>query len=326
MLLQLAVQVHDIQDIHQLSLVLMKPLDLHIKNGSRIDIDAVVFLDVLCQTNLVLVLDVHELLLRLLIVSVELHLRNLRKIRDPLVPDMIRHPVREKLITVQKEPALRDSIRLVVELLRHHFVEILQRLLLQDLRVQLCDAIDRVARNNRQVRHPHLSIVDDSHLCDLVLVARVPLLHLRDEAAVDLLDDLINTWKESREQLDWPLLKRLRHDGVVCVGDCLRGDLPRLIPAQAFLIEKNAHQLGDSDRWMRIVHLEGCLLIELVDVAVLSLVLRNRLLDGRGDKEILLLEPQLLTGIVVVVRVKNLDDVARQILLLNRLLVVTLVK
>ena len=77
---------------------------------------------------------------------------------------------------------------------------------------------------------------------------------------------------------------------------------------------------------MRIVHLEGCLLIELVDVAVLSLVLRNRLLDGRGDKEILLLEPQLLTGIVVVVRVKNLDDVARQILLLNRLLVVTLVK
>ena len=59
---------------------------------------------------------------------------------------------------------------------------------------------------------------------------------------------------------------------------------------------------------------------------MLSLVLRNRLLDGRGDKEILLLEPQLLTGIVVVVRVKNLDDVARKILLLNRLLIVALVK
>ena len=78
----------------------MEPLDLHIENGSRIDIDAIVFLNVLRQTNLVLVLDVHELLLRLLIVSVELHLRDLRKIRDPLIPDMFRHPVREKLVAV----------------------------------------------------------------------------------------------------------------------------------------------------------------------------------------------------------------------------------
>ena len=77
---------------------------------------------------------------------------------------------------------------------------------------------------------------------------------------------------------------------------------------------------------MRIVHLEGCLLIELVDIAVLSLVLCNRLLNRRGDEKVLLLEPQLLAGIVVVVRVKNLDDVARQVLLLDRLLVVTLVK
>ena len=77
---------------------------------------------------------------------------------------------------------------------------------------------------------------------------------------------------------------------------------------------------------MCIVHLEGCLLIELVDIAVLSLVLGNRLLDRRGDEEVLLLEPQLLAGIVVVVRIKNLDDVARQVLLLDRLLVVALVK
>ena len=304
----------------------MEPLDLHIENRSRIDINAVVLLDVLRQTNLVLILDVHELLPCLLVVSVELHLRDLRKIRDPLVPDMVCHPVREKLVAVQKEPALRDTVRLVVELLRHHFVEVLQRLLLQDLRVQLSNAVDRVARDNCQVRHPHLSVIDDSHLCDLVLVARVLLLHPRDEAAVDLLDNLINTRKKSREQLDRPLLKRLCHDGVVCVGDCLRGDLPRLIPAQAFLVKQNAHQLGDSDRRMRIVHLEGCLLIELVDIAVLSLVLCNRLLNRRGDEKVLLLEPQLLAGIVVVVRVKNLDDVARQVLLLDRLLVVTLVK
>ena len=63
--------------------------------------------------------------------------------------------------------------------------------------MQLCDAVDRVTRDNCQVRHPHLSVVDNSHLCDLVLVARVPLLDLHDEAAVDLLNDLIDTRKES---------------------------------------------------------------------------------------------------------------------------------
>ena len=58
------------KDVHELSLVLVKTFYLNIEDGTRIDIDAVVLLDVLCKTDLVLVLDVHELLLALLVIHI----------------------------------------------------------------------------------------------------------------------------------------------------------------------------------------------------------------------------------------------------------------
>ena len=50
----------------------MQTLYLYIKDGTRIYIDSIVLLDVFCQTDLVLILDVHELVLTLLIIHIQL--------------------------------------------------------------------------------------------------------------------------------------------------------------------------------------------------------------------------------------------------------------
>ena len=53
----LIVQVHHVQDIQQLALVLMQTLDLHIEDGIRIDLDTGVFQNIIRQTLLVRAFD-----------------------------------------------------------------------------------------------------------------------------------------------------------------------------------------------------------------------------------------------------------------------------
>ena len=77
---------------------------------------------------------------------------------------------------------------------------------------------------------------------------------------------------------------------------------------------------------MGIVQLERRLLIELADVVMVSLITGNGLLHAGGDKEILLLQTQLLACHMVVVGVQNLYQQLRQVLFLHGLLIIALVK
>ena len=71
MRLELVIQVHHMEDVQQLALVLMQALHLHVKNGARVYFNAVVLTDILCQAQLILIFDVHELLLCLLILRID---------------------------------------------------------------------------------------------------------------------------------------------------------------------------------------------------------------------------------------------------------------
>ena len=166
------------KNIQKLTLVFVKSLYLHIKDGTGINLDAVMLGNILSQTDLVAVLDIHKLLLCLLVLRIDLHLCDVRQIGDPLVSDMLRHPVCKQWVAMQEESSLCDAVSLVVELLRHHFVEILQLLLLQDLRMQSCHTVYGIACHDCQTRHVYLSVVHDRHLTDLLLIAGILLLYL----------------------------------------------------------------------------------------------------------------------------------------------------
>ena len=197
--------------------------------------------------------------------------------------------------------------------------------------MQSCHTVDRVAGDDCHICHLHLSVIDDRHLADLLLYIHagyiaVLLLNVDDESAVDLFHDLVDSRKQSGEQFDGPFLQCFRHDGVVGVSTGLGGDLPRFLPGQIIIIHQHTHQFCDRYGRMGIVQLEGNLLIELMDIVMLSHVLLYCFLYGCGDEEVLLLQTQLLTCIMIVIGVQNLYDITCQVLLLYRLLVITLVK
>ena len=218
------------KDVHELSLVLMQTFYLNIEDGTRVNVDSVVFLDVLRKTDLVLVLNVHEFLLALLIIHINRKLLNIGEISDPLISDLVGYPVCKQRIAVKQETSLGDTVCFVIKFLRHHLIEITKFLFLKDLCVKLRNTVYREAADNRKVSHADLSVVDDRHSADLLVVARISLLDLSYKAAVDLLNDLVNTRKQTGEQLNRPFFKSLSHDGVVCVRTGLCCDLPCLIP------------------------------------------------------------------------------------------------
>ena len=197
--------------------------------------------------------------------------------------------------------------------------------------MQSGNAVDRVAGNDRHVSHLHLSIIQDRHLADLLLYVNaeyvgISRLNLLYKTAVDLLDDLVNSGQKSLEQINRPLFQCLGHNCMVRVRTGSRRNVPCLIPAEIVIVHQDTHQLGDCHRGMRIVQLEGYLLRELVNIFMFAHELLHRLLHGCGDEEILLLQAQLLTCIVVVIGVKHFHDVSRKVLLLHRLAVVSLVE
>ena len=106
-----------------------------------------------------------------------------------------------------------------------------------------------------------------------------------------------------------PALQRLLKHGVVGIGEAAAGDVLSLVPAQALLIDQDAHELGDGQRRMRIVDVEDNLIRQHVPVgAVYLLEVVQSVLNRRGGQEILLLEAQLLAFLVVVLRIQNLRD------------------
>ena len=78
---------------------------------------------------------------------------------------------------------------------------------------------------------------------------------------------------------------------------------------------------------MRIVQLERNLLVQMVNVSIMLLiVLLDGGLYGSRDEEVLLAKTKLLTREVVVVRIEDLDDITRHVLVLYGCLVVTLIE
>ena len=231
MLLDLVVQIHDMQDIQELTFVLMQTLHLHVEDRARVNVNSVVLLDIFCKTYFVLILDLHELASCALILHIRFQFRDLGQVCDPAVADLVCDPVCEQRIAVREETSLRDTVRLVVELLRHHLIKILELLMLQDLCMELGNTVYGESGDDRHIRHAHLPIHKDRHLLHFILIARIHLADFDKEPAVDLLHDLVDTGQKLGEKVDRPFFQRLSHDRMVGVRTGLCRHIPRLFPA-----------------------------------------------------------------------------------------------
>ena len=314
-------------DIEQLSLVLMQTLYLYIKDKVRAEFDMVMLLDILDQTELVLILDLAELFACLGILCQRGNALDLGQIGDPGIgAQLLCYPVSQKRIAVQEESSLGDAVCLVIELLRHHLIEVAQLTVLEDFSMQSCNTIYGEAAHDRHIGHADLTLVKDGHVLDLAVLVGILLLDLLHESAIDLIHDLVYTGKQTHEQVYRPFLQGFRHDGVVGVCAASGYDGPCVIPFQVIIIYKDTHQLRYSYRRMGIVELEYSALGQLVNIVMGCHKTLYNLLQGCRYEEILLLETKLLAAVVVIIGIKNIYDRLCQILLLYRLGVVTLVK
>jgi hypothetical protein len=123
-----------------------------------------------------------------------------------------------------------------------------------------------------------------------------------------------------------PLLQRLRHQGVVGIAHGGDGDLPGLIPFQVLLVNEDAHQLGDRQRGVGVVELDGRMVGKLRPLLAVTFEAAHDVGERTGDEEVLLLEAQLLAHVEGVVGVEDLAEVLRRDLAAHRLGVVAVVE
>ena len=308
------IERNDVQHLQMLPLVLVNTLHQHVENRVRIDDYAGALQGEGGEFPLVVLLDLAPPGAKLRVLSQWFQALELGQVLDPVRSDMLGDQIREPRIGKHHPAPRRNAVGLVAELLRPHFVEVLQDIALQQLRMKLRDAVDGVAADAGEVRHAHVTLsalVDQRHAGDPRIVAEEANAHLLEELRVDFLDDLQMPRQHAAEYLQRPALQRLGQQRVVGVGEGTARDGPRLAPWQQRLIDQQAHQFGDGDRRMRIVELHRKFLVKLVDRQLLRPQYAHHVLQGTGHEEILLLEPQLLAAQLLVVRIEHLADVLR---------------
>ena len=300
------------QRVQQLALVLVQALHLDVEHRVRIQHKALMAVDPGGKALLVVALHRGELLHEGRVVRERQQLLQLHEVGAPALADGLVHELGEGRVG-QHEPApRRDAVGDGQELLRHDAVVVREGAALQDVAVQLGDAVDRVGIGDAHVGHVRLVVGQDGHVADLFPLAGEVVEQLLAEAAVHLLHDGVDARQRLPQHALRPLLQGFRHDGVVRVGDGGLRDALGLVPGQALLVHEDAHELRNHQRGMGVVDVEGDLLRQqrhvVADVALEDL---HSVLQRGARQEVLLHEAQLLALGGVVLRVEHLGDPAR---------------
>ena len=181
------VQGDDVEQLEELALVLVQPLDHDVEQRAGIDGDAGGGEGMGGQVELVQPLHLAPLLPELRIVGEGLEPGQPVQVGQPsLVSQPGRDQAGQPRVGQPQEPARTDAVGLVQELPRPQVREVPQRRLGQQPRLQLGHAVDSEAADDRQVGHPHPALgdlLDQRHPGDALVVARVAGPHVVQEEA-----------------------------------------------------------------------------------------------------------------------------------------------
>ena len=306
------VEHEDVQRVEQLALVLMQTLDLHVEHHRRIQLDALMAVNPAAEALLVFLLDCGKLFDKGCVVRKRQQLFQLIKVFAPALADGFIHQLGERRVGQHQPAARRDAVSDRVELLRHDGVVIRKRRVLEDIAVQLGNAVDRVGIRHAHVRHVRLIVSQNRHVADAVPLTGERVEELLAQAAVQLLHDGVNARQRLSHHVLRPLFQRLSHDGVVGIRHSRLGNALSLFPRQPLFIHKNAHQLRNDHRRVRVVDVESDLLRQLAHVrAVNALKVLDGVLQRRADEEIFLHQAELFAVVGVVFRIEHLRNLRR---------------
>ena len=321
------VQHKDVQSVEHLALVFVQPLGLCVEDEVRVNDCALMFFQEIRQANLVVVLNLLKLLAERRVVSVGRKVMQQFRIFHPVRADGVADKLGQFRVARHQPAAMRDAVGNCAELLRHNEVEVVERLLLEDIAVQLAHAVGGERHGNAQVRHVDVTVGNNRHATHALRFAGEEVPQARAETLVHFHQNLIDARQQALHHVFRPLFERFRHDGVVGVRHCAADNLLRFVPAQAFFVHQQAHQFRNRQTRMRVVDVDDDLLRQLAPVRAVELLeVLEDVLEGGGGEEILLLQAEQLAFVVVVFGVEDVGDGFRQFLFLRRLHIVAVVE
>ena len=139
----------------------MQSFDLHVEQSIRVDFDMHLFQHIIRETFFVCQFDLLQFVQNNFVITVGLQNFDFFRIALPFRTDrLIKHFGQVFICDLNPTP-LRDAVRFVVEFLRIHHIEIVQRVSHQNIRVQFCDAVDAMAADDGEIGHLDLAICDD---------------------------------------------------------------------------------------------------------------------------------------------------------------------
>ena len=103
-------------------------------------------------------------------------------------------------------------------------------------------------------------------------------------------------------------------------------DSPRIVPAELLAVYKKSHEFRNGDGRMGVVQLDGDKIGKIVEGLALLAVAAENILQGGGNEEILLLEPEFFAGCGLIARVKDLGNGLAEHFCLDRPDIVSLVE
>ncbi|MNS84266.1 hypothetical protein D3C72_1180840 [compost metagenome] len=306
------VQGHGMQQIQQLALVLVNTLDLHIEHRFGVDRNAYSLLDQTGQSPLAVQSLLGKLLAERCLVGkgIKVAQAPLRVVQHVLTQGLDQHAGQLRVRLIQ--PATEgDAVGLVVDPLGIELMQLGKHGTAHQLGVQCRHAIDAVRAQKRQIAHtdtPAVVFLDQRHRTQHIEIMNAFGPQGVDVKGIDQVDDLHVPRQHALHQADRPGFQGLGQQGVVGISQGVDGQVPSGIPRHFVLIDEQAHQLGHGNRWVGIVKLDRCRLMQVEQAVMYVQVAAEQILQRGADKKVLLAQAQLLTGLSAVSRVQHPRD------------------
>ncbi len=160
-LLEEVVVRENVHSVELLALVLVQALYLNVENAVKVELNARRLFNELRKTLLVFSLDLTQSFENGLVVCEYLELDKLRGVLLETVAYALSEQIGKTLIALEQPAAVCDTVCDVLELVG--LVEVLEteNVVLDDLRVQLGNAVYAVRRRNAKVRHVDFAVLND---------------------------------------------------------------------------------------------------------------------------------------------------------------------
>ena len=191
-LLDALVEGDDVEDIEVLALVFVDALYLHVKHGIGVDGNARVLADVAGKILLDVVLNLSPIFSESGIVGVAFDLAQLIHVLQPAVANFFGVEGGEAGVGQGNPAAGGDAIGDVADFAGEHLMEVLEDGLFHQFRMQRRHAVDGIAAQAGQVRHPHIAMarfVNQRQASQFSRIVEVLNPHLIHKVMVDFVDD-----------------------------------------------------------------------------------------------------------------------------------------